>query len=158
MRPGMTDPSEEPVVIDLNPEQVDVLDQVVGDYRRLITERGEAPYVQRRYVLVGPLGVAQFAYMNLPTLALSPLGEWTVGGMMGTDVGYHSYEPQYAGHKPMDCDLLFGQDHCYYDGSGLPAIGLLKDWAEADWDEDWLWEVLEDLYLSKFFYNPQGAY
>lgn len=126
-----------------------VVDEVVGDMRRIQWEfhfiEGHVPKMGKKvyYILVGPKGAVQFAYM------------WHEGlpekdRIMGMDVGYHSYEPMYENQGATDCDLMMGQDYCYYDGSGLRADGWVKMWLEADRNDEVIWTALKSEYEAIF--------
>lgn len=137
----------------LKPDHI-LVDDVVGDMRRIVWEydfvEGHVPKKGKKvfYILVGPKGAVQFAYMwheafdGVSNIANVHPQE----NMMGMDVGYHSYEPMFDGHQALDCDLLMGQDYCYYDGSGLRADPLLQMWLEADKNDEVIWMALKNEY------------
>lgn len=68
---------------------------------------------------------------------------------MGTDVGYHAYEPQYDGQSPMtdSCPYLDGK-RCYYDGSSLAAEPIRDRFLEEG--DKAVWYALEELYIEQF--------
>ena len=51
----------------------------------------------------------------------------------GIDLGYHSPEPMYEGHTPMEGDCSWTNGPCYYDGTSLGAaepMSILQDQGE----------------------------
>lgn len=120
-----------------------ILDEIVGDMRRVITKSE----VHTWYVLIGPHGAVQFAYMEMPaSVNLSFMGE----KFMGTDVGYHAYTPQYENHYPMECEWMVGATQCYYDGSSLAADDWVRAWRRQGGDPEWIWENLSNYYRYTF--------
>lgn len=136
-----------------------VLDEVVGDMRRVITRSGgsrdSASEGMTWYVLIGPHGAVQFAYISYPSepYLSGIISDVVKDGkrLLGADVGYHAYEPQYDGQYSMECEWLLGQRECYYDGSGLEAEYWLQAWQEFDFDNDeWVWQRLHIFYERMF--------
>lgn len=125
---------------------VTLLDEVVGDMRRIIEDRVRSDsFFWRYYILVGPAGAVQFAYMEESEGVFRRFG---VDGKTGVDLGYHSAVPLGGDDSPMEeCDLL-PQGHCWYNGSGMHADWLLKRWAEAGWDDGLVWGYLAGEYRS----------
>jgi len=104
--------------------------------------------MQIRFVFTGPHGATQFLmYTNW-----SPLGPVDVGSPeschvdyheqsvihgsyglvrppMGADIGHHWRKPTWEGEATYKCSFLEDLDggECYYDGSGLAASHLLRD-------------------------------
>ncbi len=134
-------------------ERAILRDEVVGDFRRAcyrVSEGGEHhQYHHWWWVLIGPRGAVQFSYMKSPPHPIFQRLTKTPG-YLGTDVGRHSYKPEYEDQTKMDCDLLVGQDFCYYDGSSLRAEYWLEAWAQHDFDEAWLWQTLHLEYREQF--------
>lgn len=128
-----------------------ILDEVVGDMRRVITK--DAHDVHTWYILVGPHGAVQFAYMELPEEIDLPIAPEK---FMGTDVGYHAYEPRYEDHRPMECEWLLGTSRCYYDGSGLAADEWLRAWRASGWDPEWVWQNLSNYY--RYTFEPEVSH
>lgn len=113
-----------------------------------------------RFVLVGPHGASQF----LMNTSWTPLGQvdagvdrepchvdyWRTSGSYrsgtvtpptGFDLGYHWRTPLYEDQTRMDnCDYLGGAP-CYYDGSGLVADDVLKDFISHGEPGVWRWLV-----------------
>lgn len=104
--------------------------------------------VDMRFLVKGPEGVIQFAFM---TGWFLPQNKNISTDMYpyAYDLGYHSYVPLYEGQPKMtdECPYLDGKP-CYYDGTSLGAEGvlelLIKDGVEA------VWEFLERDYKVKF--------
>ncbi len=73
-------------------------------------------------------------------------GEWEPRYPMGADVGYHARVPQWEGDKPIsdDCPVIGGV--CYYDGSGMRADKLVREFIPHG--EEVIWHELEDVYRS----------
>jgi len=114
------------------------------------------------WLLRGPQGVVQFKYAReraepgtcetcaaYPSVSnIDPAGDcWRAW-----DLGYHSPVPRYEGHEPIDtsakpCDILRMESHCYYDGTGLGAEALLRDWWAHGSSEEWLKSELTDWYI-----------
>lgn len=109
-----------------------------------------------RFLLIGPEGASQFLMNTMWT----PLGEVDAGdrepchvdywqhdkfgsyGLVrppsGWDLGYHWTTPQYDGQDSMECDLL-PDGQCFYDGSGLAADDVLRDFIAEGEDAVWRW-------------------
>lgn len=117
-----------------------------------------------RFLLIGPEGAAQFLMQTFWT----PLGQvdsaaerepvhidywqhdqWGGFGLVrppsGADLGYHWPTPQYEDQPASDCDIL-PAGHCYYDGSGLAADRVLRDFVREGEPAVWRW--LEKRYQS----------
>lgn len=101
------------------------------------------------WFLLGRFGTVQFVYTRDPLMALglssgSPFGD--TPGWMPYDVGYHSPEPMFDGHEPIEdfgeCDALSPHlrgSRCYYDGSSLQAMRFMSAALEGGgipWTED----------------------
>lgn len=141
----MTEP--QPPILEV---EWDVLvDDVVGDFRRLVRRDPVLSY-QTWHVLIGPKGAVQFVWMQVPP----GLSRMYPDGRMGTDLGYHAYSPQFDDDEAMECDLLVGQDRCYYDGSALWADRVLNVWRAHDYDDGWLWAYLANAYRHTFDGGP----
>lgn len=72
--------------------------------------------------------------------------------MLAMDLGYHSAEPlekDYHGTRIPECPDL-NQGWCWYDGSTMPAVFLLKEWAKAGATAEWLWDRLELIHRERF--------
>ena len=67
---------------------------------------------------------------------------------MGTDVGYHATEPQYAEQTLIQADCSVTGGNCYYDGSGLRASEWMDEFAETNFGN--IWEKLEAEYTARF--------
>lgn len=102
------------------------------------------------FVLIGPLGAVQYL-VNFPVYLPSVDTKKFDMKIIGHDVGYHSYKPEYEGHTKMDCYHLEGGS-CYYDGSALKADAwtdiILS--TKGSPPEDTLWKMLEDEYNERF--------
>lgn len=117
------------------------------------------------WYLRGPLGGAQFRLSTdwipgqlSPGHGLSPDG--TCGCMhrslvtgrleqywpSGADVGYHARVPQWEEQEPIhdDCPVIGGV--CYYDGSGMRAHHLAREFVELG--EHVIWAELEKVYAD----------
>lgn len=69
---------------------------------------------------------------------------------MGADIGYHAYQPQYEGQRPMDnCDILGCP--CYYDGTSLGASEFVPEFLAGG--SDAVWKKLEEVYRGRFGNN-----
>lgn len=79
------------------------------------------------WLLRGPNGVIQFEMFTGWVPGLDRHADHLVHAPMGADLGYHTRFPQYDGQDAMTetCDYLDGP--CYYDGSGLMADDLLRE-------------------------------
>lgn len=113
-----------------------------------------------RWYLKGPAGAIQFVvYTNwmLPADQECQLAQHRRNPVhlsmllpLPADVGYHSHKIQYEGQEPMKCDVI--GDQCYYDGSGLAAVGmfdlLVQEGSEA------VWKRLEQMYHDRFDEAP----
>lgn len=109
------------------------------------------------WYLRGPLGVAQFMlYTDWIPGTLRPGHGLPPAGMsfpridypMGADLGYHAPVPQWEGQEEYrrdDCRLLPGGT-CYYDGSGMAAERVAKEFVLAG--EPAVWAALEDRYAD----------
>lgn len=84
---------------------------------------------------------------------LSDIGPWKtkfgfVPAPTGADLGYHwstpTYDSDYLSER--ECDILPG-GKCYYDGSGLRAEHLLKEF--IDHGDDAVWTALRDEYTLR---------
>lgn len=105
------------------------------------------------FILKGPKGAVQFVVtfpVYLPHVQAESY-EWKYKPeIMGIDVGYHAFTPQYESQTSMPCDLLGGE--CYYDGSSLRA----DEWAKeifavrGEPPENEVWRRLEGEYVSCF--------
>lgn len=92
---------------------------------------------------------------------------------IGADVGYHSKIPRYEGQTPMGvyhshkedgtieihgepllCGYLDGAP-CYYDGSSLEAVSLLKKLVSHG--EEYVWKYLENYYTQTFNSLPNES-
>lgn len=106
------------------------------------------------WCLRGPKGAACFKISTdwIPG-ELSPGHGLDANGMssihrlfpMGTDVGYHARNPQWEGQEQCahgECHLIDGR--CYYDGSGLEASDLIKEFILEG--ESVVWKALETVY------------
>jgi hypothetical protein len=106
------------------------------------------------WLLRGPKGGVQFKLFTdwipgerSPGHGLSPDGTYTAWDMfpMGADLGYHARVPQYDGQEDYardGCEVTGGR--CYYDGSGLRAESLAKEFVVHG--EPVIWRALEDEY------------
>lgn len=105
-----------------------------------------------RFVLIGPDGAAQFL-MNTGWVPVVDKPEYGYGEThhktpsladyypSGSDLGYHWATPQYEGQgSPQRCDLLPGGE-CYFDGSGLMADEVLRDFIREGERAVWRWLV-----------------
>lgn len=102
------------------------------------------------YYLAGMRGTVQFMYLSYDFN-----GELRE---MGADIGYHSPRPLYPGQRAMalpgDCHALRSphkQATCYYDGSGLAADRLFKQFRASGNDEQVIWQALRDWYFDTFY-------
>ncbi len=111
-----------------------------------------------RWLLRGPNGAAQFLVYTgwtpghlSPGMGLQPEGCPPMPARQyptGADLGYHALVPQYEGHEDygrLDCDVLPG-GACYYDGSGLAADRLAKEFVTRG--EPAVWAALEERYAG----------
>lgn len=124
-----------------------------------------------RFLLIGPQGAAQFLmgtswtplgevdkdangeplhrepvhidYWKTEDYGMGPHKFGLVNPPDGYDLGQHWTEPLYNGQDPMECELLPG-GQCYYDGSGLNADPILKDFITEG--EEAVWRHLEEHY------------
>lgn len=98
------------------------------------------------WLLRGPKGVTQFKMFTGWDPGLTR-DTRTVNAPMGADLGYHALVPQYEHHDTMSaCSYLPGEPDCYYDGSGLAADEVLREflihgeqviWNKlAEWHDD----------------------
>lgn len=101
-----------------------------------------------RWMLRGPKGAVQF----LMSTGWVP-GEKGVPPQIsdlypsGSDLGYHARVPQWEGQEIYgheSCDVLGGR--CYYDGSGLAARDLLREFTREG--ERVIWTALEARYAA----------
>lgn len=109
-----------------------------------------------RFLLIGAEGATQFL-MNAMWTPLGQVDEgsrepchvdywrgeqWGEDGLvrppMGSDLGYHWTAPQYEEQQPQTCDVLPG-GQCYYDGSGLAADEVLRDFISEGEQAVWRW-------------------
>ncbi len=107
------------------------------------------------WYLRGPKGVTQFVMFTRwvpgelsPGHGLPPDGYPPRPGDQypdGANLGYHAPVPQYDGDGYVrgDCAFLPG-GRCYYDGSGLAAMDLAREFVEKG--EAAVWAALEDRY------------
>lgn len=119
-----------------------------------------------RFLLVGRLGAEQF----LMSTSWTPLGpvdrrvdpylreavhvdHWygdPPGGVVrppvGYDLGYHWARRLFPDQEPFECDVLPG-GRCYYDGSGLAAEWVLREFIAGG--EDAVWRQLESRYHAR---------
>lgn len=110
--------------------------------------------MQLRFILRGEKGAVQFSALTgifLPHVAdeLLRKGDKDYNPFigMGTDIGYHASEPQYAGQEPRECDLLPG-GKCYYDGSSLRAYDFYPTFVSGG--SDAVWAMLQQEYRDRF--------
>jgi hypothetical protein len=109
------------------------------------------------WFLRGPAGAVQFQiFTNWVPGELSPGHGLPPAGRrferlpfehypMGTDLGYHSPVPHYEEQPGRDdCHILAGR--CYYDGSGLAADRLVKEFVVKG--EPAVWAELESYYAE----------
>lgn len=128
--------------------EIEILeDAVVGDFRQVVQQNGKLPHQQYFYILIGPHGAVQFAWMSTGNFGVEMPG---VGKVMGVDVGYHAYERQHTDQLHAECPWLVGTDKCYYDGSGLRADGWLRAWEDHSFKPEIIWGWLMDYYLEVF--------
>jgi hypothetical protein len=106
------------------------------------------------WLLRGPKGGVQFKLFTdwipgkrSPGHGLSPDGSYDSWDLfpMGVDLGYHARVPQYEGQEVYgrdDCEVTGGR--CYYDGSGMAAERLAKEFIVQG--EPVIWAALEAEY------------
>lgn len=114
--------------------------------------------MQMRFVLVGPHGATQF----LMSTGWTPLGIVdnepgygqvchidhqvplyggfdVVNPPTGFDLGYHWRTPLYEGQTDMGGCTYLGGDPCFYDGSGLAAENVLREFIKEGERAVWRW-------------------
>lgn len=112
-----------------------------------------------RFVLIGPKGAVQFLIFtgwHLPHVQKELDGKVETGRTparllrpMAADVGYHSRQPMYEGHKPIgDEPCPYLDAPCYYDGSGMRAEEVFDLMVEKGGEA--MWEHLEGYYEDIF--------
>ena len=105
--------------------------------------------MEMRFTLIGPDGATVWAvcmtnwypgnytdFIELNAtepISAIPIGNSKLGDAMAWDLGYHSPVPTYEGQDEylprQNCHLL-PDGYCYYDGSGLNAMPVLKAFIE----------------------------
>jgi len=109
--------------------------------------------VKVRFILKGEEGAVQFLFSTgwfLPHLReeLEARGHFSIMRYpWAMDLGYHSPKPIHGGETHFDdCDVLGGE--CYYDGSGLNAIPLMRKLVAEGHEA--VWRELERYYRQIF--------
>lgn len=93
---------------------------------------------------IEPVHIDEWIASSVPGIAGHKFGY--IRPPSGFDIGYHWRVPNYEGQEEygrMDCDLL-PDGTCYYDGSGLQADTVLREFIENG--EDAVWDRLEQRY------------
>jgi hypothetical protein len=108
----------------------------------------DEPFVDRmstlhKYVVKGEFGAVQLAVLLTD-----------VRPPMAVDLGYHSKVPLYDEQTPSFTDCPFTGGECYYDGSGLRAMEVYKEFRTRG--EEWLWNELEEFYEERLVPKRTG--
>ena len=119
-----------------------------------------------RFLLGGEKGVVQFVLFtnwHLPNVTKEFVHKPVKDSIdlecrflpMPADLGFHSPTPMYEGQNICQdkCDYLDGKP-CYYDGSGLNAIGIYNVLLEKG--SDGIWKELEEYYYKVFEPGDEG--
>lgn len=73
------------------------------------------------------------------------------GWLMGTDVGYHhAIKPDDPENRMFFEDCPLTSSPCWYDGSTLAAMEVLKQWEQAGYDDEVLYRYCEQQYYIEF--------
>jgi hypothetical protein len=112
----------------------------------------------RWYIVTDRIAAVQFAILHYPPVpGLEGMfeGPLSLGAhlkgepVMAMDLGYHSPASMYDGQFSMLCPVV-DAGACFYDGSALPAAALLRAWADAGGDDEWIWDWLELHHREQF--------
>ena len=99
-----------------------------------------------RFLLRGPKGATQFVFNTgwvpgVDGVAASLAAYYPTGW----DLGHHAIRPQYEGEGQYGvCTYLPGETECFYDGSGISADALLKEFIREG--ESVVWARLREDY------------
>lgn len=118
------------------------------EFRQLLLNDGKSIL----YVHRGEHGAISLSLERMPDELPELLWEDTVvldaGRWMAMDLGKHFREPTEGYIHQQECPAL--ETECWYGGTSLGAMAILKKWKEAGLNEHYIKWVLENTYRGVF--------
>lgn len=97
------------------------------------------------HILIGPHGAVQFVWMPQFVSQLEAFG---------VDLSCHHREPPEGEYESRKCDLLAGQDFCYWTTSALAGLDLMQLWGQRGREPEWIWTTLCMYYQCRLVKRP----